>query len=81
MKGNDFPALPGVPAATIETRKISESADGATPWESSNRFSTFSNFFLKIFPMLKSHTFWACQKAFKKDSGGKGSVTRNDAYC
>ncbi len=34
MKGNDFPALPGVPVSTTENRKISESGEGATPWES-----------------------------------------------
>ena len=33
MKGNDFPALPGVPVAVAETRKTSES-EASMPWES-----------------------------------------------
>lgn len=33
MKGNDFPALPGVATPVIESRKTSES-DGSTPWDS-----------------------------------------------
>ena len=36
MKGNDFPALPGVSVPANEARKISEPGDGGstTPWES-----------------------------------------------
>lgn len=33
MKGNDFPALPGVTVAVEEIRKTCES-DGSLPWES-----------------------------------------------
>lgn len=33
MKGNDFPALPGVAAAVTDIRKTSES-EGTMPWES-----------------------------------------------